>query len=530
MNVRALRDPPPMPEAPPMPPHSVEAEQAVVGALLLDNDAWARVAGIIGEPDFYRADHRAVWRAAASLIEAGAAADVVTVGAALEASRELDQCGGLGYLVSLAQNTPSAANAGHYAGIVAEKAKRRALAALGNRLADAATGAEPLADLAAKAADELAGLAVSKQAAIWPSGTGEIGQFLDSPPPERAWFVSERLLQGRAHLLTGIGGSSKTTLLVQLGIAAVIGRTSWGWEVPNTGRAVLLLAEDTEKDFHRTLAGMAHDLALTDSERADLVKRLRVFPMASKDARLLTIGPRGLAESTSGAGFVTLCQSMPGLAFIGLDPALALSDGDELNPAHQRRLGEFADRLAINTGASVILTSHAAKGLQSSDEIGSHSSRGSGALTDVVRAEYVLRTMTSAEARGFGLSNEERMFYAQLVAAKANALPPSAKAPLWLRRGAGGVLHAADLLPVEGEAQALQRRDTEALAVLRELSGTSAATFTDWREECTKRGIIRTTSPDAQKKAMQRIQSALLAHGLITKGVGRGVLLPVGDE
>src|SRR5690606_24299316 len=93
-----------------LPPHSVEAEQSVLGGLLLDNAAWDRIADLISESDFYRADHRLIWRHISKLVEQSRPADVITVSESLESTRELEAVGGLAYLGALAQNTPSAAN------------------------------------------------------------------------------------------------------------------------------------------------------------------------------------------------------------------------------------------------------------------------------------------------------------------------------------------------------------------------------------------------------------------------------------
>src|SRR5688572_31569769 len=77
-----------------VPPHSVEAEQSLLGALLLDNQAFDRVADLVAGEDFYRDDHRRIWRHIAKLIEAGRPADVVTVAESIEASEDKDRAGG----------------------------------------------------------------------------------------------------------------------------------------------------------------------------------------------------------------------------------------------------------------------------------------------------------------------------------------------------------------------------------------------------------------------------------------------------
>jgi len=121
-----------------VPPHSVEAEQSVLGGLLLDNNAWDRVADIVAEGDFYRADHRQIYRHIVKLIEASRPADVVTVAESLDSTKDLASVGGMAYLTALASGTPSAANIRRYAEIVRERAILRKLAAVATEIADSA--------------------------------------------------------------------------------------------------------------------------------------------------------------------------------------------------------------------------------------------------------------------------------------------------------------------------------------------------------------------------------------------------------
>lgn len=121
-----------------LPPHSLEAEQSLIGGLLLDNAAWERVADLVVEEDFYRDDHRRIYRHISKLIDFGKPADVVTVFASLEKSAEAEQAGGLAYLAEIADSTPSAANIRRYAEIVHERAILRKLVAVGDEIAASA--------------------------------------------------------------------------------------------------------------------------------------------------------------------------------------------------------------------------------------------------------------------------------------------------------------------------------------------------------------------------------------------------------
>lgn len=116
------------------PPHSIEAEQSVIGAILLDNDALERISGLKAE-HFYRAEHRAIFAEIVLQVTSGKTCDVVSM---FEPLRDrVEDC--LVYLNQIAQNTPSSANIGRYAAIVLEKATKRSLIALGSELQDEAT-------------------------------------------------------------------------------------------------------------------------------------------------------------------------------------------------------------------------------------------------------------------------------------------------------------------------------------------------------------------------------------------------------
>jgi replicative DNA helicase len=121
-----------------LPPHSVEAEQAVLGGLLLSNSSWDRIGDVVSESDFYRADHRILWRIITRLVEDNKPADVLTVTEAVKQSGDLQDVGGLSYLHQLASSTPSAANIRRYAEIVRERAIMRKLAEVGTTIADSA--------------------------------------------------------------------------------------------------------------------------------------------------------------------------------------------------------------------------------------------------------------------------------------------------------------------------------------------------------------------------------------------------------
>ena len=125
-----------------LPPHSIDAEQSILGGLLINNESWDNIASIINEEDFYRPDHRLIFSEICKQIEKGKPCDVVILSERLEALNTLDDVGGLAYLGSLVNNTPSASNIRAYSEIVRERSVLRQLITIGNEIADSAFNTE----------------------------------------------------------------------------------------------------------------------------------------------------------------------------------------------------------------------------------------------------------------------------------------------------------------------------------------------------------------------------------------------------
>jgi len=121
-----------------IPPHSIEAEQSVLGGLMLDNHAWEKIADRVAEEDFYRYDHRLIFRAIADLAEGDSPLDIVTLSEWLGKRGNLEDAGGFAYLGTMAKDTPSAANIRAYADIVRERSILRQLIQIGTNIADSA--------------------------------------------------------------------------------------------------------------------------------------------------------------------------------------------------------------------------------------------------------------------------------------------------------------------------------------------------------------------------------------------------------
>lgn len=148
-------------EALKVPPHSVEAEQSVLGGLMLDNNSWEKIADLLVDHDFYRRDHQLIFRGIADLFEHDHPVDVITLAEWHDKRGELDQVGDLAYLGALARNTPSAANILSYASIVRERSILRQLISIGTSISNVAfnpdgMSSEEMLDMAERKVFEIA--------------------------------------------------------------------------------------------------------------------------------------------------------------------------------------------------------------------------------------------------------------------------------------------------------------------------------------------------------------------------------------
>ncbi|MBU1425626.1 MAG: replicative DNA helicase [Gammaproteobacteria bacterium] len=216
-------------EALKLPPHSVEAEQSVLGGILLDTSAWDKITDLLSEHDFYRHEHRLIWRHIGRLTEHARPIDVITVAESLESHNELEKAGGLVYLGTLAQNVPSAANIRRYAEIVRERAIMRKLVEVGSEIATSAYNP------GGRDAGQLLDEAESRVFEI--SEQGERGRQGFTPIPPLLTQVVERIetLYGRDNasdvtgIATGFTDLDRMTSGLQPGdLVIVAGRPSMG--------------------------------------------------------------------------------------------------------------------------------------------------------------------------------------------------------------------------------------------------------------------------------------------------------------
>lgn len=233
------------------PPYSIEAEQAVLGGLMLDPRAWADVAELLGEEDFYRADHQLIWRAISDLCNQGKPADFVTLVNYCQSNRIVDDVGGISYLGSLGNDTPSAANVRAYAAIVAERAMLRSLIALGGDIAE--SGYRP----DGRSADELV-LEAQRRVLDLDAGRGLDAEAAPIGDYARAWFArfeARRSSEAPPGLPTGLRDLDHEIIGLEPGDFCVIAGA------PGIGKTVLglQLLDDVAQ---RRLRGLGYSLEM----------------------------------------------------------------------------------------------------------------------------------------------------------------------------------------------------------------------------------------------------------------------------
>ena len=274
-----------------LPPHSLEAEQSVLGGLLLDNDAVDRVGDVIADADFYSDAHRHVYRAILSLAAEGKPADVVTVAEALASAQKLDYVGGLSYLGALVANVPTAANIRHYAQIVRDRSILRQLAATAGDIADAAYN--PLGKSAKEVLDQAEAkvLHIAEQGARGAQQVAPIGTLLASVVDRIDTLYNRDDPSDVTGVPTGFSDLDRMTSGLQPGdLVVVAGRPSMGKTALalNMGEHVALAAGLPVVVFSMEMGAAQLALRLIGSVGRLDQHKLRTGRLAAEDWEKLT--------------------------------------------------------------------------------------------------------------------------------------------------------------------------------------------------------------------------------------------------
>lgn len=262
------------------PPHAMESEQNVLGGVMLRNETWFTVSGILAEDDFYTLDHRTIWRAMAEMFAAGRPVDCTTLADHLRDRRLLADVGGLSYLGTLSADCPSVANIAAYAERVRETSKRRKLIMLAQDIAEAAYNGGDADDVMARCStgvDALLRQQASTSLSFDQLASGAIDTFRDAAD-RKARGESQGAtfgLPGLDHIAGGFHGPmlvvlaarpkcGKTALLNQFAMnAAKSGKPGLivSLEMGGNQTAARALALHSGANVSRIQKGEAEDLA-----------------------------------------------------------------------------------------------------------------------------------------------------------------------------------------------------------------------------------------------------------------------------
>ena len=348
-----LADPPD--EGAQLPPHSLEAEQSVLGGLLLDNSAWPKIEAL--EPEHLFSDaHREIFTAMRSLFTGGAPVDVVTLAEALKTRGRLDYIGGMPYLAALVEGVPTAANIERCRDIVLRHSTKRRLAGVAQDIARAAYApAGDAAILLDDAAEKIDQLRTHTKASLSQPEPLNLAALAREPVPEREYRVGRIMATGTVGEWTGHGGAGKTQCAIHLGVCLATQLQFFG-EPTRLSRVGFVSGEDDARELHRRLAQQAGKL---DVALAELADRLFVYDLTEADPTLLVVTDKRVTP-TSRYNWLKREIERRCIDVVILDNRATLFDGDVNVPGTATRAIALFGELAP-AGGNVIILAHVDK-------------------------------------------------------------------------------------------------------------------------------------------------------------------------
>ena len=291
-----------------------------------------------------------------------------------------------------------------------------------------------------------------------------VGHFILTPPKPRAWLLAGLLPFGKTGMIVATGGTGKTQLLFQLATCVATGtRFCDLWDVGKIGKVILILAEEDEDEIHRRVSNTATQMLTTQTQRAMLSNNLLVKSMVSENNLMTTTNKKGEVERTDYAErLIKALEDIDDIALIIIDPAARFRGGNENASEDSTRFVEALEYLRKKTGATVLVAHHTNKVSSSSEEPSQNASRGSSALTDGVRWQMNLASLSKAECTSNGIPDSDRLKYLKAAVTKNNYGPPVD--PVLLMRGDGGFL-----IPVPAGGPKRTRDELDKLAILRKI-------------------------------------------------------------
>ncbi|WP_428604985.1 replicative DNA helicase [Sedimenticola sp.] len=281
-----------------VPPHSIQAEQSVLGGLMLDNQSWDHVADRVSEGDFYRREHQLIFRAIEVLADQQRPFDVITLSEELGRHGQLESAGGLAYLGGLAKDTPSAANIRAYADIVRERSVMRQLIRVGTDIADSGFRPEGRDSSELLDAAESRVFEIAEQGAKGKGGFEGIKSLLTKAVDKiETLFAQDQPITG---LSTGFADLDKMTSGLQpADLVIVAGRPSMGKTTfaMNVAENVALLSGKPVAVFSMEMPGEALAMRMMSSLGRINQTRVRTGKLEDDEWPRLTSAVSMLAET-----------------------------------------------------------------------------------------------------------------------------------------------------------------------------------------------------------------------------------------
>src|SRR5829696_1805346 len=287
----------PVPGPDGQPPHNLEAEEAVLGAVLASGRLLAEVTALIEEADFYRPAHRAIWRAILRLADRGEPTDPVTVLGELDDRGELADIGGGPFLHTLVEAVPTVANAGHYARLVAEAARRRRVIDLGIQLAHSDAHPAVLAHVAGELAENTIAAGVGERSWEPPVPIGVAGELPGFPVEVLPGWLGEYVVAVATATQTppDLAGMLALAVLATVAAGAVEVEPRPGWREP----LCLFVAVGMDAGARKSAVFTAMTRPVADFE---LEQATAALPSITETAVLRRIADQAAATAEGAAG------------------------------------------------------------------------------------------------------------------------------------------------------------------------------------------------------------------------------------
>lgn len=333
---------------------------------------------------------------------------------------------------------------------------------------------------------------------------GRIDRYLTTAPPLRRWLLKDLVVLGKVGAVVAPGGSSKSQWMLQLAVSIATGiPLANHWEVGETGGVLVLFAEDDDDEIHRRLHRIQNQLVMAGhgKDLAPLNERLFIFSTIGTDTLLTKKGMTGEVSATVTVDRIAaLAKLVPDLRLIVIDPGSRFRGGEENSNEDATRFVEALEKLAQQTGATVLLAHHANKNSTTNGDVSQGASRGASALTDGLRWQMNLNRPTEAQANTFNLPKDALGNYVAATVTKTNysAIP----APVLLERGQDGYLSAVNATQARKNAE--QRAVVAVLRVLDDQSKPiSARTLED------RHGGVKNTLKMSKQRVREVVKQAV---------------------